>query len=291
MTDAAMTDAGDTTPDLPSLQRGPLGGTPEGAANYECHRERESPPTDGEPINYTLRVEEFRDGRTNEDLCVRFYADNMPAVGDTCDATSGLQTDNDGRISVTSPAGAWYAYRVYPKSGPTAARTIEGSVQVNERAPTESGATLRARSISAATLDLIPTVLGISRVPGSAIVAGTVYDCDDEPAYGAITRVYRDDGTFVAEGRRNDDPHYRFFDGNSSPSADQEYTNVDGLFGLINLQVAAGGEFVWVESWGRRSDGEPEVIACERIPVFPGTISIINLRPLRSDAPSCPGLR
>lgn len=288
--DAAMVDSGPMTPELPLLQRGPIGAEPDAAAAYSCHGERMSPPTDGEAINFNLRVEEFRTDQTFPELCVKFYADNMPVVGDECDA-SDLSTDSEGRVTVNAPAGGWYAYRVYPKSGPTASRTIDGSVQVNETAPTTAGETLRARSISAATLDLIPTVLGISRVPGTAIVAGTVFDCDDEPVYGAITRVYRDDGTFVAEGARNDDPHYRFFDGDSFPRAEQVYTHVDGLFGLINLDVASGGEFVWVEAWGRRGDGEPEIIACERIPVFKGTISIINLRPLRSDAPSCPGLR
>ncbi|MCB9598891.1 MAG: hypothetical protein H6721_20970 [Sandaracinus sp.] len=258
-------------------------------ADYACFGMRTEPTSDGAPTEFTLQVREFRTDEVIEGLCVRFYDDNAPVVGDTCDPESDLVTDVMGNVTVTAPAGGWYAYRVFPKMGPSPALTIDGSVQINEAAPTSSSS-VEGNSISAATLNLIPTVLGFRRAAGTAIVAGTVFDCNEDPVYGATIRVYREDGTLIAEGSANNDPHYRYFDGDDFPSAEQPWSHTDGLFAVANIPVGADGEFVFVEAWGKRADGELEVVSCERMPVFGSTISIINMQPLRSDAPACPGL-
>ncbi|MBJ75024.1 MAG: hypothetical protein CMN31_27440 [Sandaracinus sp.] len=248
-------------------------------------------PTGGEDVTFDLEIKEFRTDDTLGDLCVRFYADNMPMPGDTCDPESDLVTDGDGVVEVTAPANGWYAYRVFPKEGPSPSLQIAGSVQINEPAPEADGGSAEGNSVSQATLDLIPTVLGFSQVPGTAVVAGTVFDCAGDPVYGAEVRLYREDGSPILEGTANADPHYRYFDGDDFPSADQPYTHVDGLFATANIPVASDGEFVFMELWGRlgESDTEAQLISCERLPVFGDTISIVNLEPLRADAPACPG--
>ncbi len=259
-------------------------------ANYACFGTRTMPTSDGADTEFTLQLKEFRTDEVIDGLCVKFYSDNAPVVGDTCDPDTDLVTDVSGNVTVTAPAGGWYAYRVFPKAGPSPALTIDGSVQINETAPS-SNATVEGNSISAATLNLIPTVLGFRRVAGSAIVAGTVFDCDESAVYGATIRIYREDGTPVLEGGANDDPHYRYFDGDDFPSAEQPWSHVDGIFAVANIPVGSDGEFVFVEAWGKRTaDGPLEIISCERMPVFGSTISIINLQPLRADATGCPGL-
>ncbi len=258
-------------------------------ANMSCFG-MTSAPAGGENVDFTLRIREFRTDDVLEGLCVKFYADNMPVAGDSCDPSTDLVTAADGTVSVTAPAGGWYAYRVFPKDGPSPSLQIAGSVQINEPAP-ESPTQVEGNSVSQATLNLIPTVLGFTQQPGTALIAGTVFDCDESPVYGTVVRVFREDGSEILEGTRSPEPHYRYFDGDDFPKSDQPWTHADGIFTLANVPVADDGEFVFVEVWGRRSaEAEPEVISCERLPLFADTISIVNMAPLRESPPACPNL-
>ena len=258
------------------------------APNMACLGMR-SAPTGGDDITFSVQITEFRTDETLEGLCVRYYANNMPVPGETCESSDPV-TDAEGRISVTGPSDAWFAYRVFPKDGPTAARQIAGSVQINEPAPATEGGTEEGNSVSQATLNLIPTVLGFRQEAGTAIVAGTALDCDEDPLYGGLVRIYRDDGTEVVEGSRSSDPHFRYFDGDEFPSNTMQWTHTDGLFASANIPVASDGEFVFVELWARREEGgERELIGCDRIAIFENTISLVNMDPLRADAPACPG--
>mgnify|MGYP002831985171 CR=1 FL=1 len=99
-------------------------------------------------------------------------------------------------------------------------------------APEADGGSAEGNSVSQATLDLIPTVLGFSQVPGTAVVAGTVFDCAGDPVYGAEVRLYREDGSPILEGTANADPHYRYFDGDDfgmdhRDEDDEDYSDED----------------------------------------------------------------
>ncbi len=277
---------GSTRADDPFGQRG---GTP---ADYACLGMRRAPDETGDASDFTLIVQDFETGDPVSDLCVAFYADNqVPATDDCGDATP--RTDAQGRITVADVPGSWYAYRVFPKRGPTPASTYVGSIQVNETAPDAGGST-EASAIAQSTVNLIPTALGLTRSPGTALVAGRVQDCAGENVHGVTVRVYTADGAAVAEGAAADPEavHYRFFDGSGAlPSSDQPFTHVDGLYGVVNLPVPSGGAEFFIEAWGRRpGDAAPVLLGCERIRAFPDVVNIVNLGPLRSDGPSCPGL-
>lgn len=251
-----------------------------------------SAPVGGAAQDFSIRIQEFRTDATLEGLCVKFYVDNMPIPGDTCDPGSDLVTDSGGTVPVSGMTGGWYAYRVFPKAGPSPTLQIAGSVQINEPAPDEDRE-VEGNSVSQATLDLIPTVLGFNQEPGTAVVAGTVWDCDEDPLYGTVARVFREDGTEIIEPEdaRSPDPHFRYFDGDDFPKSDMPYTHTDGIFVVANVPVGADGEFVFIEIWGRLSaDSEPEIISCERMPIFADTISIVNMAPRRTDIAACPNL-
>ncbi len=249
-----------------------------------------SAPVGGDPQDFSVRIQEFRTDDTLEGLCVKFYSDNMPIPGDTCDPATDLVTDEAGTVPVSGLADGWYAYRVFPKPGPSPSLQIAGSVQINEAAPSEDRE-VEGNSVSQATLDLIPTVLGFNQEPGTAIVAGTVWDCDEDPLWGTVARVFREDGTEIMEGSRSPDPHFRYFDGDDFPKSDQPFTHTDGIFVVANVPVGADGEFVFIEVWGVLTEGgEPEIISCERMPIFADTISIVNMGPRRADIAACPNL-
>lgn len=294
-TDAA-TDSGTGLSEQPALQTGvanpddrntidPATAMP---ADFSCLG-METAPVGGDPVDFNLVIKEFNDGNTFEGLHVKFWADNTP--DDTpWSAASDLLTDVDGAIAVTAPAGAWYAYRVFPQDGPTPSLEIVGSLQTSEPAPT-APRSIDGNSVSRATLNLIPTVFGFRQSAGTALIAGRMEDCAGNNTYGARLQIVRADGTLIMEGATNPEPHYRYFDGDDFPLSGQEWSHVDGLFAAANLPVTGDSEQVLVRMVGRTTAGGPvEIIGCEPLPLHPDTASIVNIVPLRSDGPTCPAL-
>ena len=275
-------------PDLPEASLGEGGvGRPfadtTSPADFSCLTTA-TEPAGGDDVTFSLEIREFNSGMAFEGLDVCFFPDNNVSLSG-CTGQM-VTTDASGNVSVTAPEGGWYAYRVFPNEMGSSSTNIQDSIQINEVAPGE-GASAGANSVSEGTLGLIPAVLGFMAVPDTALIAGTVQDCAGDPVYGAITRMY-DGGTLIAEGERNVDPKYRYFNGENFPSPTNRWTHVDGLYAAGNIPVASGGGTITVEVWGEL-DGEFQVIGCEEVPALPNAISIVNVGPLRSDGPTCPG--
>jgi len=292
--DAGMmgTDAG--TVMLPSVKRGPTeaAGCPAGAACTAAvytSRGTNTQPAAGAMIDYTFTVKDFQTDDTVAGVMVQLFTNNV--VEDTCVAPNCLlgMSDAMGQFPAMGPANAWYAYRMLPKMGPTAAATVVGSVQYNEPAPMASGANVDGNSVSRATLNLIPTVLGFRQQMGTAIVAGAVRDSENQEVFGAIIRAYGSDGMLIVEGDAMADPHIRYFNGDSFPSPVAAFTDVDGLYAVANVPPTRSP--VRLEAWGRLTDADtdPVLLGCESVRIFGDTVTIMNIVPLRSDGPAdCP---
>lgn len=252
-------------------------------ADFACLGSR-TEPAGGDDKMFTLQIREFNSDMAFEGLDVCFFPDNEVSL-DSCTGDM-LTTDASGNVSVTAPEGGWYAYRVFPNEMGSASTNIQDSVQINEPVPT--GDTSDANSVSEATLGLIPVVLGFSAADDTALIAGTVQDCAEDPVYGAVVRMYDASGALIEETPAATTPKYRYFDGDNFPSPDNQWTHVDGLYAAGNIPVPAGGTTITVEVWGEL-DGEFQVIGCEEVPALQNAISIINVGPLRSDGPTCPG--
>lgn len=295
----AAPDGGTALPDLPPAQGGqPDPDDPDGIAidpttavdsDYSCI-DTAVQPAGGDDVSFDIRIEEFRDGNIVEGLCVKFWANNGFDTED-CDPSTDFVTDVDGVITVTAPSSSWYTIRIFPQPGPTPSLEIVGSLQVNEPAPAASGGSVEGNSVNRATLRLIPTVLGFPQAPGTGLVAGTVWDCVEDPTYGTFVRLYAADGSEILEGEEAADPHLRYFDGDDFPKDGQPWTHTDGLFAAANIPVGTPGELIMVEVWGRLTPGgEPRVIGCEQVPIVGDTVSLANIGAVRSDGPACPGL-
>jgi len=269
-----------------SLGEGGVGGTTAMTttpADFSCLGTRTA-PTGGADHEFSLQIREFNSDMAFEGLRVCFFPDNNVSLSG-CTGQDVL-TDASGNATVTGREGGWYAYRVFPSEMGSASTNIQDSIQINELTPT--GDTADGSSISEGTLGLIPAVLGFSAAADTALVAGIVEDCAGAPVYGSVVRMYDEAGNmFVEQGARTA-PKYRYFNGDSFPSADQPWTHVDGLYAAANIPVAAGGATVTVEVWGE-IEGTFQVIGCETVPALPNAISIVNVGPRRADGPTCPG--
>lgn len=244
-------------------------------------------PEAGDPIDVTFQLRDFQDEFEVPEVDVWLFSDNE--IADSCDGAScqAFTTDAMGDATVTVPANGWYAYRVLPKMGPTRGTTVFGVFQYNEAAPASAGESVQGQSVSGSTVDLIPALLGIPREPGRAIVAGTVQDCNEANLANAIVRIFDPDGNLVEEGTRTEDPHYHYFNGNAEnnlPDQTATHTAADGLYVVPQVPVADERPYR-MEAWAE-VDGELTRIACESARIFPDAVTILNLQPLRADAPA-----
>jgi len=248
-------------------------------------------PAAGASIAFKLEIQDFQEDNPVPDVCVKFYADNVVPPTDTCDPSTDLVSDVSGQVDVMDEADSWYAYRIFPQTGPTPATTVVGSVQYNEPSPSAAGTVASGNSVSQATINLIPTVLGFRREAGTGVLAGTITDCGDDNVYGTRIRMYDSDGTRIEEGTSGSEPHYRYFDGDDFPNSTQPWSHIDGLFVAANLPVPADNRPIFLELWGRLSaDGPEQLLGCESGNLFEDTVTILNLGPLRSDGPACPNV-
>lgn len=275
----ATDDAG-TTSDLPVLSTGTMSAPTTGTPDYACLDSR-TQPTSGDAVAATFELRDFETDAPVSGARVWLFPENE--VRDACDGTcTEFTTDASGNAMVSLPANGWYAYRVFPRAGATGSMTVIDSMQYNEPAPSEAGRSVTGNSVSEGTLSLIPAVLGVRRQPGTALLAGTVVDCDETPVYGARVRAFDESGEIVM-GSDVTAPQYRYFNGDSFPSDSNTFTHADGLYVGVQIPVPASGR-IRVEAWGRPTADSPEVrIGCEAVRVLPDAVTIVNLGPLRAD--------
>ena len=278
-----------TTKRVPIATRGTIESPDSEDANFSCLGMNPVPTSTAMAADFSLEIKDFEDDFYTEGLRVQVFANNKIDL-DKCEAPNCVEgmTNANGIVEMDSARGVpgtWYAYRVFAKMGTTRDNTAVDSVQFNEIVP-EAGKNVDGISVSIRTLDLIPTVLGFNRAPGTSVVAGSISDCDGENVYGTRVRMYdAADGTEIVEGLKQSEPHFRYFDGDSFPSATQEFSHVDGLFAGANLPIPNGkARDIRIEIEGRLvGDSEPRVLARANASIFPDTVTIINLQPLYAE--------
>lgn len=286
--DASEQDGGPTGPELPVLRSGTLEDPTASPAVMTCLGSR-TQPTPGGDVDVTMNLLFFSGGTPARGVDVWFFRDNV--IRDTCEAgvcQMGTSSTEDGTLTFTGSASGWYAYRVFEHDGPTSGTSVVDSVQYNEPAPATAGA-VDGNAVELSTVNLIPALLGGPRTPGTALIAGRVMDCEETSLRGATIRMY-DGDTLIAEGEPVQAPHYRYFNGDSTPDAEGTHTHVDGLYAAVNIPIPTGADgLLRVEAWGRPSDESPaggERIGCEAMRAFADAVTIINVGPERSDYPT-----
>lgn len=283
-------DMGTVTGDAPLAYDDSSGDPVATTLALDCRGVGTRPSELGSPTTFLLAVRDFQNQTSVPSVPVQFYPDNnIPASLSCTGSCSESETDADGEVFVGDSNASWYAYYVGQRdcavagACPTAAETPVPTLEFNVDTPgVESDAT--AVSVSQATLGLLPTVLGMARQSGTAIVAGTFRDCSGNELANLTVRMYLPDGTMIEDNDMRTTPGYFYFDGDGFPDGTQTHTNVDGLYIGVNIPVPAGGGALRVESWGFL-DGEEHMVGCETARVVADGVTILNVRPDRSDGP------
>lgn len=282
------TDAPIVETETPPLTTGTPSNPTEAPAVFGCVGTATG-PMPGADVDFTLQLRGFGSGDEVRGARMHFFPDNLPTL-DCTGSCIEVTTDMMGNAAVTAPANGWYAYHVFFRMGGSAGSTYVDSVQINEPAPAASGGTTEGNAVSAGTLALIPAVItGVARPAGTALIAGRVDDCAGDPTRGATIRAYTADGARIPSNW--DDgvaPQVRFFDGEENPDDEATYTQVDGLYAVLNLPAPEDGfEDIRIEAWGVTAEGaEPILLGCEQVGVYADGVSIVNVGPLRNDYPA-----
>lgn len=275
--DGMMTgdDAGTTPTDSGSGMEIPVA-----VGDFTCVGTRTA-PAGGADATFGAHVYDFQNGESSNvaDIGVQIFPDNT-VTADCTGSCQDLMTDSSGNISgVTAPAGGWFAYRVEAGTG-SGGTTPVLTIGYNRVAPA-SGGTIQLPSVSSMTIGFIPSLYRRMRLPGTAIVSGSVTDCAGDEVENAVLRISRG-GTQLVQGPNPTDFFIGYFNGSGLPSASRMYTNTDGIYAAANVEASA--EPIRVELWARTEEGgDLRPIACEEIEVFADAVTIISVGPLRSD--------
>lgn len=216
-------------------------------------------------------VEDFETARAVTDATVEmFYADEVAGTPDAF-ATS----DNSGLLTLDGPACTPVTYRVNPVPYPYPSRETFKVHQVYPPATADRIPDASFVSVSNATYNLIPSILGVEVIEGLSIIAGTAYDCARDPSMDGDDPTGKIEGAQVvvrdADGNIPDTLAVHYFV-EEFPARGQVATSADGLWVAMNVPPGP----VTVEMWGQVG-GELVQLGATQLESKPDAIAIANL--------------
>ncbi len=181
------------------------------------------------------------------------------------DADTSFISDDNGQVSGTLRTCAPYSYKVTTDN-----ETADDPTKITIQAHlTENPTALEGvefNSVSDATYTVIQALLGISPDPANGVVAGALYDCNEDPIEGAQV-IVKIDGEYVSG------QEVRYFV-EEFPHREQPYTSEDGLW--LAMQVPTGR--ATVEAWMVMEPGQgPVMMGSTSLDIFPDSINISSI--------------
>lgn len=172
-------------------------------------------------------------------------------------------SDSSGNLTFSSaPTCTPISYRV--STDPDLEET-KITIEAHEVYDFGESITAEFNSVSYATFNIIPSLLGVSVEPGKGIVAGGAYDCNGDPIEGvqAIARSVDDENGYF------EDQVVKYFVKNF-PNRNQLYTSEDGLWVIVNIPPSDA----IVELWVTDGAGGHQMIGSTKLLVEADSINI-----------------
>jgi hypothetical protein len=202
-----------------------------------------------------------------------FRGQNLTDVFDT------KTSDGTAAVTIDIPTGVTrFGYKM---TSDNALDTLLLNQKVEPSNPTQTEASIK--SVSKTTAQTMPALIGVSRTPGTGVLAGAMYDCADRQISNFIATVSSTSGTVTH--LPGADAYY--FDPTTPLPVRHTVrgsASSNGLFMVIELPVAPTA---YVQVWGFPTDadlasGELKLIAELQAPVIADTVITGSYEPLRT---------
>jgi hypothetical protein len=220
-------------------------------------------PTCQNEVSVTGKVEDFQTGDGVPDISVQIW--NSDDITGSADAVA--TADGSGNFDATIPTCTPFGYGT---STPPEWKETKDTYEVHQTyGPDVTSVTFN--SVSEATSRLIPGLIGIDWDETTGIIAGAVYDCNEDPIQYAQIFFHDADGNVPGQG----DIFYFSVSGDTELPTTREaqpYTNTNGLWVAINVP---DGDWT-VEAWGY--DGADHVLlGATQLTIQAGSVNISNV--------------
>lgn len=244
-----------------------------------CNGSAPAMPDPSCQVTHTLQgvVEDFQEGSGVPDATIKFW------LSDDISTTADLNAtgDDDGNFEIEVPSCTPLGYVTTTPYGDTV-----DTYEVHQVWDYESNHTLNetVNSVSAGTAAVIPSIIGITWDDTSTgIIAGTAFDCNEDPIGHAQVYLHDSAGNAPATGE------VFYFDDSDFPADNQSVPDANpnnGLWVAINVPVG-----VWTaEMWGWNGT-EYEQLGATQLEIKVGSVNISNIYAGHTDGvaypPSC----
>lgn len=218
---------------------------------------------DGCTGNVTLSgtVQDFQDETPVAQADVEFYfGDSISgAVSET------LQSDANGLFTVDVPACTPLGYKT---STPVDWNQTKDTFEVHQiwEYDADGGISETINSVSVSTSKIIPAMLGVEWDPTTGIIAGTAFDCNEDPIDNAQVVVKGQDGTVQNASI--------FYFKDSFPNQTELNTSPDGLWVAVNVPVGTWNVEMYV--WDDATSTQ-KLIGSTSLEVKANSVNISNI--------------
>ena len=210
-------------------------------------------------VNMTGKVEDFETGDEVGEATVELWHNNTPSGSPDQSVTS----DGSGAVSGQWPICQPVAYRT---STDEALGDTKVTIQVNNVEYGKGDVDVQFNSVSSATYQVIPSLLGVSPDPSKGVVAGTAYDIGGDAFSGAQIIAVDASGN-IPEGIV-----VKYFV-DEFPNRQQEWTSADGLFVVINVPV---GDWT-LQAYISDGAGGHKLVGASNVSVVADSINISSI--------------
>lgn len=252
-----------------------------GPANLGCLNTPNSDVANTVPVTIDTKVEDFQSSNLVPNTTVTVFADqaaNTPFPGGPYISSSSGAT-----VSVVIPAGTKrFGYKM---TNANALDTLLLNQTLNQAMPNMTPQVVgRIQSVSTATGATLPALIGISRTPGTGVLAGAVRDCNGDEISNYIATVSSTPNTVTHLGGV-DTYYFSPTVGLPVRHSQQAHASKDGLFMAVELDPTPTA---YVQVWGYPTqadlDGDQlKLIAQLQTQVITDTVITGSYDPLRSN--------
>lgn len=190
-------------------------------------------------VTINTKVEDFQSGNDVANASVIAFPDTNTAAP----FNAPVMSMQDATVSVVIPAGTKrFGYKM---THPNAMDTLLLNQKLADPSTTPQSVS-RIQSVSTATAATLPALIGVSRTPGTGVLAGAVRDCQDREISNFIATVSSTAGT-VTHVDGVDTYYFSSSVGLPVRHSQQAFSNKDGLFMAIEMNPTAQA---YIQVWG-----------------------------------------